>query len=221
MTSRLSHRQPGSYRRSATFLVLLSWYILQLAQPALADCECGYLLRLPSDDPVSNARSVSSSSSSNDQTTTLLFTDLIETDFSRLAAHSADTNNNNNNNNANYHSQERWWDNTDWIPQAFNLTRERARGEYGEMFAVENARLFSDAQHSTGKQKGVTEEGLELVVRSDVVDGMVPVAELDTARLDLRWGTFRAGMKLSSVPGTCAAFFWVGLFLFPFWISRT
>jgi hypothetical protein len=50
---------------------------------------------------------------------------------------------------------------------------------------------------------------LELVVQSELVDGMVPVAELATRRLDLMWGTFRAGMKVSRVGGTCAAFFWV------------
>ncbi|KAH6850124.1 glycoside hydrolase family 16 protein [Chaetomium sp. MPI-CAGE-AT-0009] len=37
---------------------------------------------------------------------------------------------------------------------------------------------------------------------------MVSVAELDTERLDLWWGTFRAMMKVSRVGGTCAAFFW-------------
>ncbi|KAL2164094.1 hypothetical protein VTH06DRAFT_3308 [Thermothelomyces fergusii] len=37
---------------------------------------------------------------------------------------------------------------------------------------------------------------------------MVPVAELDTRRLDMMWGTFRAMMKVSPVAGTCAAFFW-------------
>jgi hypothetical protein len=49
------------------------------------------------------------------------------------------------------------------------------------------------------------------MVKSDLVDGMVPVAELDTRRLDLFYGTFRASMKVTSVPGTCAAFFWVSV----------
>ncbi|KAK3692663.1 concanavalin A-like lectin/glucanase domain-containing protein [Podospora appendiculata] len=37
---------------------------------------------------------------------------------------------------------------------------------------------------------------------------MVSGAEVDSSRLDLSYGTFRALMKMSSVPGTCAAFFW-------------
>jgi hypothetical protein len=69
------------------------------------------------------------------------------------------------------------------------------------MFAVGNVRVV--------EKGGGGEAGLELVVRSEMVDGMVSVAELDTERLDLRWGTFRAVMKVSGVRGTCAAFFWV------------
>ncbi len=38
---------------------------------------------------------------------------------------------------------------------------------------------------------------------------MIPVAEVDTQRLDLFWGTFRTSMRLGKTPGTCAAFFWV------------
>jgi hypothetical protein len=97
------------------------------------------------------------------------------------------------------------------------------------MFAVENVRLVTsgdnhdddgDYDDGQGERRGGDEEGegadeergnrgLELVVRSELVDGMVPVAELATRRLDLMWGTFRAGMKVSRVGGTCAAFFWV------------
>jgi hypothetical protein len=153
-----------------------------------------------------------------------LFTDLLETDFTRLV-------DNGNNNNRNGLVQ-----NTDWAPQAFNLTRERARGEYGEMFSVENVRLVTggggdnhddDDDDDSGdddirggrggggdKERG--DRGLELVVRSELVDGMVPVAELATRRLDLMWGTFRAGMRVSRVGGTCAAFFWVGWLSFLF-----
>jgi hypothetical protein len=51
--------------------------------------------------------------------------------------------------------------------------------------------------------------GLQLVVGSSLVQDMVPVAEIDTQRLDFFYGTFRASMKVTDVPGTCAAFFWV------------
>jgi hypothetical protein len=154
--------------------LLLCWS----AAVALADCECGYTIASPSANKEKNDNDV------------LLFTDLLETDFTRLVA------DNDYNNMA--------WDTTDWAPQAFNLTAQRARGEYGEMFDVGNVGLY--AGNGPGQQG---QQGLRLVVKHQVVDGMVPVAELDTRRLDIFWGTFRALMKISKVPGTCAAFFWV------------
>jgi hypothetical protein len=84
---------------------------------------------------------------------------------------------------------------SDWVRQAFNFTPAQARGPVGEMFVVDNV-ASSDA-------------GLQLKVQAQAVDGMVPVAEIDTSRLDVFWGTFRASMKLTNVSGTCAAFFWV------------
>jgi hypothetical protein len=101
------------------------------------------------------------------------FTDLLEADFSRIDDISPDT---------------------DWQRQAFNLTKDRARGDYGEMFAVENIHILPEA-------------GLNLTVSSHLVDGMVPVAEVDSSRADLYRGSFRASLKLSDIPGTCAAFF--------------
>ncbi|KAK0621479.1 glycoside hydrolase, family 16 [Bombardia bombarda] len=111
-----------------------------------------------------------------------VFTDLVESNFARLRDISRDT---------------------DWARQAFNLTKDKARGDYGEMFAVDNIA----ANPSSDGGEGVT-AGLQLVVRNQLVDGMVPVAEIDTERLDLYWGTFRASIKVTDVPGTCAAFFW-------------
>ncbi|KAK5663978.1 hypothetical protein OQA88_190 [Cercophora sp. LCS_1] len=87
-------------------------------------------------------------------------------------------------------------DDTDWARQAFNLSAQLARGEYGEMFDVRNIGL------------GSQEEGLVLTVGSTTVQAMVPVAEIATRRLDMLWGTFRASIKITDVPGTCTAFFW-------------
>jgi hypothetical protein len=135
--------------------VLLS-FMLWGVQHVRADCDCGYSAAIGSSDA------------------THLFTDLIETDFTKLTNVS--------------------W-NTDWQRQAFNVSAEDARGTYGEMTAVDNVAAGAGA--------------LTLTVRSNLVQDMVPTAEIDSTRLDLLWGTFRAGMKLSSIPGTCAAFFWV------------
>lgn len=85
---------------------------------------------------------------------------------------------------------------SDWQRQAFNLSKDRARGQYGEAFVAENTGMTPDG-------------GLGLTVSHTLVDGMVPVAEIDYYRGDLHYGTFRASLKLSSISGTCAAFFWV------------
>lgn len=115
-----------------------------------------------------------------------VFTDLIETNFQKLDNISKDT---------------------DWARQEFNLTAKSARGAFGEMFAVDNVHLVSSADDSRNANEG--DSGLHLTVQSSRVDDMVPVAEIDSSRLDLWWGSFRAGIKVPDVPGTCAAFFCV------------
>ncbi|KAM7221381.1 glycoside hydrolase, family 16 [Rhypophila decipiens] len=112
-----------------------------------------------------------------------VFTDLLETNFLRLNDIAA---------------------NTDWQRQEFNISKDAARGDYGEMF------LPADIEASpAGAQSGDGDDsGLKLVVRSGLVDGMVQVAEIDSYRPDLSFGSFRASMKMTDIPGTCAAFFW-------------
>ena len=52
--------------------------------------------------------------------------------------------------------------------------------------------------------------GLYLDVNPDV-DGFVRVAEIDSSREDLLYGSFRTSLWLTSVNGTCAAIFWVSM----------
>ncbi|KAJ9154854.1 Glycoside hydrolase, family 16 [Pleurostoma richardsiae] len=119
-----------------------------------------------------------------------VFTDLIESDFAALPDISI---------------------NTDWARQAFNMTATTARGKFGEMFTVEDVSTSTHsgtANTGVGAANNVEDAGLQLVVRATQVDDMIPAAEIDTTRLDVWWGTFRASMKLTAVSGTCAAFFW-------------
>jgi len=154
----------GVFSSLALFLVALS----RMA-PVLADCECGYATNI--DDK------------------SWAFTDLIETDFSRLADIST---------------------NTDWIRQAFNITSDKARGDYGEMFAVDNIYTDISGQRSDiSKAVSGKAAGLQLSVGSRPVADMVPVSEIDSARTDILWGSFRASIKVTDTPGTCSAFFWV------------
>lgn len=128
-----------------------------------AACECGY--------------------SANITGGVEIFTDLIETDFTKVK----DIRNN-----------------TDWVRQEFNKTNKSARGPLGEKFMPTNI-----ASVHEGSSSAKRDAGLQLLVESSTKDGLVPVAEIDSSRHDLSYGSFRAVMKIPNVAGTCAAFFWV------------
>lgn len=81
--------------------------------------------------------------------------------------------------------------NTDWVRQAFNTSAAQARGTYGQMVAVDNV--------EEAREGG---DGLEIVVRSDVVEGMLSGGEIDSARLDVSYGSFRSSLRLTDVDGT-------------------
>ncbi|KAB5557899.1 glycoside hydrolase, family 16 [Coniochaeta sp. 2T2.1] len=148
---RLPRSRNSSFR---TALCLALFAVACLFKIATADCECGYSAS------VDGSRHV--------------FTDLLETDFTRV---------------------EDIRHNTDWSRQAFNMSSERARGDFGEMFVIDNV-------------ASAKETGLQLTVQGQNVDDMVPVAELDSERADVFYGTFRASLKLTNTACTCAAFFW-------------
>ncbi|CAK7568151.1 MAG: hypothetical protein SEPTF4163_006134 [Sporothrix epigloea] len=118
-----------------------------------------------------------------------VFTDLIETDFAHLLDIST---------------------NTDWVRQAFNVTSEADRGSYGEMYAIDNMqtavapnRHIEDGQADDGQPAG-----LRLLVQPGLVGDMIPVSEIDSSRTDIMYGSFRAGIRLTNITGTCSAFFW-------------
>ena len=111
-----------------------------------------------------------------------LFTQALESDFTKVTDLSHDA---------------------EWVRQQFNVTAEAGRGKYGKAFSLNNVAPKSpslDASNSNG--------GIQLRVGGNVVDGAVPTAEIDSARMDMYWGSYRAGMKLTNVKGTCGAFFW-------------
>jgi hypothetical protein len=56
--------------------------------------------------------------------------------------------------------------------------------------------------------------GVQLSVGGGIPpNGYVPVAQMNTVREDLLFGTYRALVKITPVAGTCTAFFWVNLAL--------
>lgn len=106
-----------------------------------------------------------------------------------------------------------------WAVQAYNITPSGARGPYGKAAEVGNVILnpLHSRQDWTGEGKLGGAPGLQIWVRGQqdllgpVGEQMVRSGEIDSLRRDMRYGSFRVGMKMSDVPGTCAAFFWVSL----------
>ncbi len=121
-----------------------------------------------------------------------LYTDLIESDFLHL------TNITNN---------------TDWIPQKYQIKPELARGPFGKDARLNNVLPNPLANHYDWAGNGVNggDAGLQLIVRGGVPPkgGLIPMAEIVTNRTDILFGSFRVGMRMTATNGTCGAFFWV------------
>jgi len=116
----------------------------------------------------------------------LFFTDLLESNFENMTRIDIDQN-------------------TDWRRQQFNVPAKAARGPFGKMMDINNVQLVP-AEHNREKRV------LRLAVGSSPVQDMIPSAEISTSRLDIKYGSFRTSMKVTDVPGTCTAFFWVRYF---------
>lgn len=112
-----------------------------------------------------------------------LFTDVVESDFTQIANISQDE---------------------DWVRQQFNVSAKDGRGRYGKAFGLDNI-----ASRPKASLKGSSAAGLDLRVGTLLNNDAVPGSEIDSARMDMHWGSYRTGMKLTNINGTCAAFFWV------------
>lgn len=127
--------------------------------------------------------------SRDNETDSWLFTEMIETDFSTVQDMTTMT---------------------DWVRQEYNVSAEEGRGEYGKAFVTNNVEpminkgVMGDEASDRGEKRV-----LGLKVNSSLSDDAVPAAEIDSSRLDLHWGSYRTGMKVTGSNGTCSAFFWV------------
>jgi len=122
-----------------------------------------------------------------------LYTELLETDFLHLPNITFDT---------------------DWAPQNYTVTPRAARGPYGKNASITNVVLNPLQNKNAWMGQGLSggDAGLQLWVRGGIPqDGLIPMAELASRRADILYGSFRVAMKMTGTPGTCAAFFWVGL----------
>lgn len=99
-----------------------------------------------------------------------------------------------------------------WLPQVYNSTSSNEQSAYGKMAARSNVlpNPLKNSRDWAGESENGGDAGLQLIVRSELVDNMVPFGEVAArTREDMLYGSFRVAMKVGSVPGTCAAFFWV------------
>lgn len=149
-------------------------------------CMIGFLVGLAQSDCQCGYQATADNSSLPN-----LFTDVLESDFLHLANISLDT---------------------DWKRQEFAVTAAAGRGPYGMNFTIQNvvSNPILNATNWIGPGEFGGDPGLQFSVSGGIpANGYIQVAEIDSAREDMLWGTYRAAMKLTLVPGTCSAFFWV------------
>ena len=71
---------------------------------------------------------------------------------------------------------------------------------------------IADALNWTGPPVSSGDPGVQLSVGAGIPpNGFVQVAQMNTVRADLLFGTYRALLKIASVSGTCTSFFWVSI----------
>ncbi|KYK54583.1 glycoside hydrolase family 16 protein [Drechmeria coniospora] len=150
---------------------LLLFFLAFVPPPGAAVCECGYSVQGPPDGRADGP---------------WLFTDALESDFTRIANISRDR---------------------DWVRQRFDVSAEAGRGKYGKAFDPANV-VSRPRPRTDDEGEPPRWSGLELRVGGALEGNAVPVAEVDSSRLDMQWGSYRAAMKLPTVSGTCSAFFW-------------
>lgn len=123
---------------------------------------------------------------------TFLFSDVLESDFMHIQDIAQDT---------------------DWRRQNFSVTDVVGRGPYGMNFTIDNvvSNPILNQTNWTGPGLLGGDAGLQLRVDGGIpANGYVQVAEMDSAREDMLWGSYRTAMRLTLTSGTCSAFFWVG-----------
>lgn len=101
-----------------------------------------------------------------------------------------------------------------WQAQAYQQNPKAANGPFGRTFLIENvvANPLAGAYDWAGNGIRGGDPGLQLWVNRTLIrlpggSSAVPCAELVAPRDDLLYGSFRIGMKMTPVNGTCTAFF--------------
>jgi hypothetical protein len=135
-------------------------------------------------------------------TESALYTEVLETDFSLTKDVSLDT---------------------DWVVQEWKVDAGPSHGPYGRETKRANVIPNPSGNDQTKPQIGTngSPAGIELFVRKLQGNSQyVGVAEIDSARTDMFYGSFRAGINVPKTKGTCAAFFWYVVLLSKFYYTR-
>jgi hypothetical protein len=75
---------------------------------------------------------------------------------------------------------------------------------------VSNA--IANSSNWTGPPVSAGDPGVQLSVGSGIpANGYVQVAQMNSVREDLLFGTYRALLKMTPLAGTCTSFFWVSI----------
>ena len=99
----------------------------------------------------------------------------------------------------------------DWVPQVWNMPAVGNAG-WGRNHTLDDV-MMNPLRTDTGTE-GMHggNPGLQLWVRSGAPKGgYINSAEVASARRDIRYGSFRAGVRYTGEPGTCGSFFTVSL----------
>ncbi|KAI4115249.1 MAG: hypothetical protein LQ338_007885 [Usnochroma carphineum] len=119
-----------------------------------------------------------------------LYTDLVESDF----LHMKDINE------------------SGWVPQSYTVDPTMARGPFGKDASPKQIAFNPLKSRYDWAGDGINggDAGAQIFVRGGDPGqgGLIPMGEMDTNRTDMLYGSFRAGVKLTGIPGTCGAFFW-------------
>ncbi|KAL9595105.1 MAG: hypothetical protein Q9219_006648 [cf. Caloplaca sp. 3 TL-2023] len=99
-----------------------------------------------------------------------------------------------------------------WLPQTYTVDPKTARGPFGKDASPKQIALNPLKSRYDWAGNGINgqEAGAQVLVKGGDPGegGMIPMGEMSTNRTDMLYGSFRAGIKLTGLPGTCGAFFW-------------
>jgi hypothetical protein len=147
-------------------------------QGTLALCECGYRVHYGGD--------------AAQYPRTILYTEALHVNFRAL---------------------HDFADSKDWKIKYVRFNYDPSSGRYGKRVAAENIVPNPVANPNSGwespsMQGAGVDSGLQLIVRSQITNGLVSVAQIQSKRDDVQFGSFRTFMKTTSISGTCASHFW-------------